>query len=272
MEGPYFPTVLYHRALEWNNRRGKKLGKIHPIAASRSWVICLFPQRWCAKRLQSHSSSPHKLSFEAFPFTLDSVKKVRSLPPSFMNCILEVFKCAFVDEYPKEWELHIPSARTVIIQRIQNLGGGNCRVLTRVNDIILKFSRKWTNDYSVNLSVPPSARYFSMPTCSRDFLFREIPPASISKILFNSPSLFSWDFPAFSTDIGYMFSEIWELKGRMDKSETTRLDPCRCEFCINRIMYWLFGGNKKDPPAMLVRAEIGFFRSWIRYYEQIYRS
>ena len=43
---------------------------------------------------------------------LDGIRAevIRMLPPSFMNCILEVFKRVFVGEYPKQWEIQILNA------------------------------------------------------------------------------------------------------------------------------------------------------------------
>ena len=32
------------------------------------------------------------------------------LPPSFLNCLLEVFKRVFVGDYPKQWEIQVLNA------------------------------------------------------------------------------------------------------------------------------------------------------------------
>ena len=73
---------------------------------------------------------------------LDGIRAevIQMLPPSFMKCVLEVFKRVFVGEYPEQWEMQILNAVAKDGHNSKNpklRGVGIAAVLARVYDIIL---------------------------------------------------------------------------------------------------------------------------------------
>ena len=80
---------------------------------------------------------------------LDGIRAdvIRMLPPTFLKCVLDVYKRVFVGDYPKEWEKQILNAVAKDGHNSKNpklRGIGIAAILARVYDIILdERFKKW---------------------------------------------------------------------------------------------------------------------------------